>query len=136
MVGKTGHPIPGHPELSVEKGAEIKVLSKRDPVPLDLVLYSNKFREELSRMNINSLWLLEKTVQVTPQVMRMPGGFLEREVTRDDPEWTAATASLSVSEKVRIKPSRRQHRENENYCMTVVHQLVSSIPQSVLVRIS
>ena len=36
-------------------------------------------------MNINSLSLLDKTVQVTPQVMRMLGGLLEREVTRDDP---------------------------------------------------
>ena len=28
--------------------------------------------------------------------MRMLGGLLEREVTRDDPEWTAAVASLTV----------------------------------------
>ena len=45
--------------------------------------------------------------------MRMLGGLLEREVTRDDPEWTAAVASLTVSEKVKIMPSRRQHEENE-----------------------
>ena len=41
-------------------------------------------------------------VQVTPQAMRMLGGLLEREVTRDDPEWAAAMASLTVSEKTRI----------------------------------
>ena len=34
--------------------------------------------------------------------MRMLGGLLEREVTRDDPEWTAAVASLTISEKVKI----------------------------------
>ena len=45
--------------------------------------------------------------------MRMLGGLLEREVTRDDPEWAAAMASLTVNEKVKIKPSRRQHKENE-----------------------
>ena len=44
--------------------------------------------------------------------------------------------SLSVSEKVRIKPSRPQHRENERDCRMVVQQLVSSIPQSVLMRTS
>ena len=85
-LDKSGHPIPGHPELPVEKAAEIKILSKEDPVPLDLLLRSNLVQQELSRMNINSLSLLDKTVQVTPQVMRMLGGLLEREVTRDDPE--------------------------------------------------
>ena len=41
-LDKSGHPIPGHPELTVEKAAEIKkILSKRDPVPLDLLLHSN-----------------------------------------------------------------------------------------------
>ena len=58
----------------------------------------------------------------------MLGGLLEREVTRDDPEWTAAVASLTVSEKVKIMPSRRQHEENERDCRTIVQQLVSSIP--------
>ena len=120
-MDKSGHPIPGHPELPVEKAAEIKILPKEDPVPLDLLLRSNLFQQELSRMNINSLSLLDKTVQVTPQVMRMLGGLLERDVTRDDPEWTAAVASLIVREKVKIMPSRRQHEENERDCRTIVH---------------
>ena len=77
-------------------------------------------------MNINSLSLLDKTVQVTLQVMRMLGGLLERELTRDDPGWAAAVASLTVSEKVKIMPSRRQHKENERDCRTIVQQLVSS----------
>ena len=62
-LDKSGHPIPGHPELPVEKAAEIKILSKKDPVPLDLLLRSNLVQQELSRMNINSLSLLDKTVQ-------------------------------------------------------------------------
>ena len=74
---------------------------------MDLLLRSNLVHPELSRMNINSLSLLDKTVQVTPQVMRMLGELLEREVTRNDPKWAAATTSLTVSEKVRIK---RQHK--------------------------
>ena len=135
-LDKSGHPIPGHPELPVEKAAEIKILSKEDPVPLDLLLRSNLVQQELSRMNINSLSLLDKTVQVTPQVMRMLGGLLEREVTRNDPEWTAAVASLTVSEKGKIRPSRRQHEENERDCRTIVQQLVSSIPQEILTSTS
>ena len=131
-LDKSGHPIPGHPELPVEKSAEIKILSKKDSLSLDLLLRSNLVQQELSCMNINSLSLLEKTEQVTPQVMRMLGELLEREVTRDDPEWTAAMASLSVSEKMKMKPSRRQHKENERDCRTIVQQLVSLISQNVL----
>ena len=103
---------------------------------MDLLLRSNLVQQELSRMNINSLSLLDKTVQVTPQVMRMLGGLLERKVTRDDPERTAAVASLKVSEKVKIMPSRRQHEENERGCRTIVQQLVSSIPQEILTSTS
>ena len=135
-LDKSGHPIPGHPELPVEKAAEIKILSKADPVPLDLLLRSNLAQQELSRMNINSISLLDKTVQVTPQVMLMLGGLLEREVTRDDPEWTVAVASLTIREKVKIMPSRRQHEENETDCRTIVQQLVSSIPHEVLTSTS
>ena len=40
-LDKSRHPIPGHPELAVEKAAEIKILSKEDPVPLDPLLRSN-----------------------------------------------------------------------------------------------
>ena len=75
-------------------------------------------------------------MQVTPQVMRMLGGLLEREVTRDDPEWATAVASLTVSEKVNIMPSRRQHKENERDCRTIVQQLVSSKPHEVLTSTS
>ena len=59
-LDKSGHPIPGHTELSVEKADEIKILSKKDPVPLDLLLGSNLVLQELSRMNLNSLSLLDK----------------------------------------------------------------------------
>ena len=74
---------------------------------MDLLLRSNLVQQELSRMNINSLALLDKTMQITPQVMPMLGGLFEREVIRDEPEWAAAMASLTVSEKVKIMPSRR-----------------------------
>ena len=41
-------------------------------------------------------------------------------MTRDDPEWAAAMASLAISEKVKIMPSRRQHKEIERDCRTIV----------------
>ena len=57
-------------------------------------------------------------------------------MTRDDPEWTAARASLTVSEKMKIMPSRRQHEENERDCRTIVQHLVSSIPHEILTSTS
>ena len=128
---KSGHPMPGDLELPVEKAAVIKILSKKESVLLDLFLRLKQFQQEFSRLNINSLSLLDKTMQATPEVMRILGGLSEREVTRDDPEWAAAIASLTVSEKVLIKLSRRQHKEIDRVCKTVVQQLVSSILQSV-----
>ena len=115
----------------MEKAAEIKILSEKDPVPLDLLLRSNLVQQELSRMNVKSLSLMDKTVQVTPQKMRILGGLLEREVTRNDPKWARAMASLTVSEKVKIMPSRRQHKDIERGCTTIVQQLVSSKPREV-----
>ena len=93
-LDKSGYPNPGHPDIPVEKSAEKRILSKKDPVPLDLLLRSNLVQQELSRMIKNSLSLLDKTVKVTPQAMRMLDRLLEREVTRDYPEWAAAMASL------------------------------------------
>ena len=65
--------------------------------------------------------------------MRMLGGLLEREVTR---EWAALMASLTVSKQVKIMPSRRKHKENERGCRTIVQQLVSSIPHENLTSTS
>ena len=103
----------------MEKAAEVKTSSKKEPVPLDLLLRSNLVQQQLSRMNINSLSLLDKTVQITPQVMRVLGKVFVRAVTRDDPKWEAAMAQLTVSEKIKIKPSRRQYQENERVCRTI-----------------
>ena len=51
----------GTSELSVERAAEMKIISKKDPVLLDLLLDSNLLQQELTRMNINSRSLLDKT---------------------------------------------------------------------------
>ena len=74
---------------------------------MDLLLRLNLVQQELSPA-INSLSFFDETAQVTPQVMRMVGGLLEREVTRDYPEWAAAMAYITVCEKVKIMPSRLQ----------------------------
>ena len=62
--------------------------------------------------------------------------LLEREENRDDPELAEAMASLTISDKVRIKPSRRQYKESERDGRTVVQQLVASNPQSVVMSTS
>ena len=48
-LDKSGHPIPGEPEFPAERAAEIKVLAKDDPVPLDLLVRSNLVQQELTR---------------------------------------------------------------------------------------
>ena len=68
-LNKSGHPIPGHPELPVVTAAEIKTLSKGDPVPLDLLVRSNLVQQELTRLGINSIALLNKTVNVAPDLL-------------------------------------------------------------------
>ena len=61
--------IPGHPELPAEKAAEIKVLAKVDPVPLDLLVRCNLVQQKFTRVGIISIALLNKTVSVAPSVM-------------------------------------------------------------------
>ena len=126
----SGHPIPGHPELPVKKAAEIKILSEGSGALGSIAALKPGPAGTLSHEHKQPLIIV--TVQVTPQVMRMLGGLLEREVTRDDPEWAAAMASLTNREKAKFIPSRRQDKENEKDCRTIVQQLVSWIPQNVL----
>ena len=48
----------------------------------------------------------------------------------------AAMASLTISGKMKIMPSIRQHKANERDCRPIVQQLVSSIPHEVLTSTS
>ena len=136
MVGQVKTSDSWTPRFTSLESSRNKDLIPKGPGALGLLLRSNLVQQELCRMSVNSFSLLNKTLQATTQVNRMLGELLEREVTRDDPEWAAAMALLTVSEKIRIKPSRHQHEENERDCRTVVQQLVSSIPEIILVRIS
>ena len=68
-LDKSEHPIPGHPDLPVETAAEIRLLARGEPVPLDLLVRSDLVQQELTRLGINSMALLNRTVNVAPDVM-------------------------------------------------------------------
>ena len=98
-LDKSGHPIPGHPELPVETPAEIKVLARGDPVPLDLLIRSNLVQQVLTRLGINSIALPNRTVNVAPDVMGKLLDLLDREVERHDREWMETVQRLTVTER-------------------------------------
>ena len=85
-LDKSGHLIPGHSELLVEMAAEIKVLAMLDPFPLDLLVRLNLVQQELTKMGINSIALLNRTVNVAPDVMERLRDLLDREVESHDHE--------------------------------------------------
>ena len=68
----SGHPIPRHPELQVEAAVEIRMLARGNPVPLHFLVRSNLVQQELNRLGINSKSLINRTVNVTPDVKEKP----------------------------------------------------------------
>ena len=118
-LDKSGHPIPGHFELPVETAAEIKVLARGDPVPLDLLLA-----------------LLNMTVNVVPDVMGKLRDLLDREVDRHDREWMETMQRLTITEKTEKRPVIIRGRDVERDCRSIVNQLVTSMPKDVLLRTS
>ena len=71
----------------MEVAAGIKMLSRGNLVPLDLLVRSNLVQQELTRLGINSVGLMKNTVNVTPDVMLKLRDLLHREVERHDHEW-------------------------------------------------
>ena len=108
MVGQVRTSNLRTPRITSGESSRIKYLIKKGPSALGSVLRLNLVQHEQSCMNLNSFSLLYNRLQVTSQVMRMLGGSIEREVTGYDPEWAGAIASLTVSEKIRITPSRKR----------------------------
>ena len=135
-LDKSGHPIPGHPEVPVEKAAEIKVLARGEPVPLDLLVRSNLVQQELTRLGINSKALLNRTVNVAPDVMGKLLDLLDRDVDRHDREWMETMQRLTVIEKTEKRPVIIRGRDVERNCRLIVNQLVTSMPKDVLLRTS
>ena len=100
-VDKSGHHIPGHPDLPVETAVEIKLLARGEPVPLDLLVRSNLVQQELTRLGIISMALVNRTVNVAPDVMGKRRDLLDREVDRHDREWMETMQRLIVNERQR-----------------------------------
>ena len=71
----------------METAAEIKVLARGEPVPLNQLVRSNLVQQELTRLSINSIALLNRTVNVAPDVMGKLRDLLYRKVDRHDREW-------------------------------------------------
>ena len=135
-LDKSGHPIPGHPDLPVETAAEIKLSARGEPVPLDLLFRSNLVQQELTRLGINSMALLNRTVNVAPDVMGKLRDLLDREVDRHDREWMETMQRLTVTERTEKRPVSIRSRGVERDCRSIVNQLVSSMPKEVLLRTS
>ena len=135
-LDKSGQPLPGHPEIPVETAAEIKVLARGEPVPLDLLVRSNLVQQELTRLGINSIALLKRTVNVAPVVMGKLRDLLDREADRHDCEWMETMQRLTVTEKTEKRPVIIRGRDVERDCRSIVNQLVTSTPKDVLLRTS
>ena len=134
---KSGHPIPGHTEFPVETAAEITVLARVEPVPLDLLVRSNLVQQELTRLCINSITLLlNRTVNVAPDAMGKLRDLMDREVDRHDCEWMETMQRLTVTEKTEKRPVIIRGRDVERDCRSIMKQLVTSLPKDVLLRTS
>ena len=120
----------------METAAEIKVLARDEPVPLDLLVRSNLVQQELTRLGINSIALLNRTVNVAPDVMGKLRDLLDREVDRHDREWMETMQRLTVTEKTEKRPVIIRGRNVERDCRSIGNQLVTSMPKDVLLRTS
>ena len=88
----------------METAAEIKLLARGEPVPLDLLVRSNLVQQELTRLGINSMTLLNRTVNVAPDVMRKLRDLLDREVDRHNREWMKTMQRLTVTKRTEKRP--------------------------------
>ena len=80
--------------------------------------------------------LLNRTVNVAPDVMGKLRALLDREVNRHDREWMETMQRLTVTERTEKRPVSIRSRGVERDCRSIVNQLVSSMPKEVLLRTS
>ena len=120
----------------METAAEIKLLARGEPVPLDLLVRSNLVQQELTRLGINSVTLLNRTVNVAPEVMGKLRDLLDRKVDRHDREWMETMQRLTITKRTEKRPLSIRSRGVERDCSSIVNQLVSSMPKEVLLRTS
>ena len=112
------------------------MFAKGDPVPLDLLVRSNMVQLELTRLDINSIALLNKTMNVEPDVMLKLRDLLDRDIERLDHEWMETMQRLTITEKTDTRPVEIRSRDIDLDCRSIVNQLVSSVPKNVLLRTS
>ena len=109
----------------------------RTPNPIQSgTVRSNLVQHELTRLGINSIALLNTTVNVAPDVMGKLRDLLNREVDRHDREWMETMQRLSVTERTEKRPVTIRSRDVERDCRSIVNQLVNSMPKDVLLRTS
>ena len=120
----------------METAAEIKVLARGDPVLLDLLVRSNLVQQELTRLGINSIALLNRTVNVAPDVMEKLRYLLDREIDRHNREWMETIQWLTVTERTEKRQVNIHSRDVKRDCRSIVNQLVRSMPKDVLLRTS
>ena len=80
--------------------------------------------------------LLNRTVNVAPDIMGKLRDLLDREVDRHDREWMETMHRLTVTEKKEKRPVPIRSRGVERDCRSIVNQLVSSMTKEVLLRTS
>ena len=86
MIGQVESLHTGTSPTAIGKEAEYKILSKNYPILLGLLLRSSLVQQELTRLNIKRLPFSNKTVELSPKVLRMLGKFVEREEKERLPE--------------------------------------------------
>ena len=87
-------------------------------------------------MGINSIALLNRTVNVAPDIMGKHQDLLDREVERHYREWMETMQRLTVTEKTEKGPVIIRGRDVEWDCRSILNQLVTSMPKDVLLRTS
>ena len=111
-------------------------MARGEPVPLDLLNRSNLVQQELTSLGVNSIALLDGTVNVAPDVMGKLRDLLDRKVDRHDCEWMETMQRLTVNERKEKRPVTIRSRGVERDCRSIVNQLVNSTPKEVLLRTS
>ena len=68
-------------------------------------------QQELARLGINSIALLNRTVNVAPDVMGKLRDLLDREVDIHDREWMETVQRLTVTERTEKRQSTIRNRD-------------------------
>ena len=93
-------------------------------------------QQELTRLDNNSIALLNKTMNIAPDVMQKLQDLLDREFERHDHEWMETMQRLTITERMEKRPVAIRSQHVELDCRSRVNQLVSSIQKDVLLMTS